>query len=233
MDFFGVLQADRLLFVAPLFLLPIAIALCTDENRYLRRTLAVALLVTVGVGWFGTYARRYYATARFAEPWSSLSADTAGAIQQGAGLISNSPSLFLYLTYDLGKPDSANPDRISQVRPTPPASTSGFSGFLPNPVRNSQVWSADDWKAAGQPTRAYMIWMDAASSRQIRSRWAMRLRRSIRNAAGAWRAIWCAIPLTIGRSASSLNSTRRHGAWRSEYLCQGAAPPATPPELRH
>jgi hypothetical protein len=146
MDFLGVLHADRLLLVAPLFLLPITIALCTDEKRYLRRALTVALVIAVGVGWYGAYTRRYYATARFAEPWSALSAETAGAIQQGAGLVSNSQSIFLYLTYDLAK------------------SGSGFSGFLPDAPHTSQVWSADSWKAAGRPIQPYMIWMNAAGS---------------------------------------------------------------------
>jgi hypothetical protein len=146
MGFLGVLHADRLLLVAPLFLLPITIALCTEENRYLRRSLTVALVIAVGVGWYGAYTRRYYATARFAEPWPGLSAETAGAIQQGAGLVSNSQSLFLYLTYDLAM------------------SGSGFNGFLPEAPHTSQVWSADSWKAAGRPIQPYMIWLNAAGS---------------------------------------------------------------------
>ncbi len=150
MDLFGNLQAEYLQLVAPLFLLPVAVVLCTTENRYLRRVLVGALLIAAAVGWTGAYTRRYYATARFVEPWAGLAAETAGAVQQGAGLVSNSPSLFLYLTYDAVKTGS------------PPVL--GFPGFLPNTVRNPRIWNADEWKAAGRPAQPYMIWIDAAAS---------------------------------------------------------------------
>jgi hypothetical protein len=206
MDFLGVLHADRLLLVAPLFLLPITIALCTDEKRFLRRTLTVALVIAVGVGWYGAYTRRYYATARFAEPWSGLSAETAGAVQQGAGLVSNSQSLFLYLTYDLAKAGS------------------GFNGFLPEAPHNSQVWSADSWKAAGRPIQPYMIWMNAAGSSDsdsmgeaaasLDSQCGGRVARYlVRDPAYDWKR----------RFLPQLNAT----PWRIEirqYLCGGTAP---------
>ena len=148
MDLGGALQPPRLLLVAPFFLLPVAVAFNATKKTTLRRSMLVALLVASGIGWYGTFARRYYATGSFAEPWPGLAAETAGALQQAGSVISNSQPFFVYLTYDLGGPTSAGDQALS---------------FFPELPSNGHVWSADSWQAAGRPLSPYMIWIDALS----------------------------------------------------------------------
>ena len=145
MDLLGVLQTRQLLLVAPWFLLPIAVALGSVENAYQRRALVFSLILISGIGWYGAYIRRYYAIADFQEPWPVLAADAAGAVREDATVIGNSPQFFLYLTYALQEP--------------PSASSSRFSGFLPDAARQPEVWSIDGWEAAGRPVRPFMLWV--------------------------------------------------------------------------
>ena len=75
----GALSAESLLLVAPWFLLPAAVAIGTTHTSLWRRAMAVSLAVVAGIGWYGVFARVYYATPRFTEPWGDL------AVEAGSG----------------------------------------------------------------------------------------------------------------------------------------------------
>jgi hypothetical protein len=150
MDLLGVLHSKQLLLVAPWFLLPIAVALCSIENRFQQRALVLALVIIGGIGWYGAYNRGYYSTAEFSEPWPTLAADAAGAVREKVTVISNSPQFFLYLTYALQQPQAASPEP--------------FAGFLPKTVRNPEVLSIDDWEAAGRTVQPFMLWISGTSA---------------------------------------------------------------------
>jgi hypothetical protein len=141
----GILMTRHLLLIAPWMLLPFATALGTCPKIELRRVFAVALLIAGGFGWFGVYKREYYATPRFYENWSNFADEAAGNMATGAGIISNNPSFFFYLTYAL------------KVPPSP--GTWRFAGALPSDVRAPNVWSPEDWIAAGYPQRPQMFWV--------------------------------------------------------------------------
>ena len=135
--------ADRLLLVAPWFLLPIAIALGTIEPRAVQRALLICLVVIGGIGWFGTYSRIYYAASDFFEPWLGLAAGAAGAVHEGAGVISNSEPFFFYLTYALAEP------------PAEPGLAWRYLGSLPDTIRDPHIWSPAGWEAAERPIPPY------------------------------------------------------------------------------
>jgi len=141
----GILDTKRLLLIGPWVLLPFSTAISSTSRPLLRRALAVSLLVAAGLGWFGVYSRRYYAAPRFFEPWAQLADEEAGNLATGAGIIGNNPSFFFYLTYALKVPPSPEGWR--------------FRGALPYDTQAKNVWGAEDWIAAGHPTRPQMIWI--------------------------------------------------------------------------
>jgi hypothetical protein len=149
----GILITKRLFLVAPWVLLPIAVAVGTDMPRRARFGLAVALLAVGGIGWFGIYSRHYYSAMRFLEPWPRIAQDAANKIQESdATVISNSPSFFFYLTYDL---------RAIETGPK-----SQFAGLLPDDVRHPHVTSADEWLASGHPVAPLMIYVRGVADPQ-------------------------------------------------------------------
>ena len=89
----GALSAESLLLIAPWLLLPAAVAIGTTHTRVWRRVMALSLVVVAGIGWYGVFARVYYATPRFIEPWGDL-AVAAGSLaaRQGGVTIGNDPS---------------------------------------------------------------------------------------------------------------------------------------------
>ena len=97
----GRLSSESLLLAAPWFLLPAAVAIGTTHTSVWRRVMAVSLAVVAGIGWYGVFARVYYATPIFIEPWGDLAVEAGSAIRQGGVVVGNDPSFFLYLTYAL------------------------------------------------------------------------------------------------------------------------------------
>jgi hypothetical protein len=140
----GALSAESLLLIAPWFLLPAAAAIGTTHATLWRRAMAVSLAVVAGIGWYGAFARVYYATPRFTEPWGDLAVEAGSGARRGAIIIGNDPSFFLYLTYAL---------RV------PPATPWRFAGSLPTVVQDQQVWGPDAWQAAGHPFGAAVLWV--------------------------------------------------------------------------
>jgi hypothetical protein len=140
----GALSAESLLLIAPWFLLPAAVAIGTTHATLWRRAMAVSLAVVAGIGWYGAFARIYYATPRFTEPWGDLAVEAGSGARQGGMVIGNDSSFFLYLTYAL---------RV------PPATPWRFAGSLPTVVQDQQVWDPDAWQAAGHPFGAAVLWV--------------------------------------------------------------------------
>lgn len=143
------LQPDRLLLLAPWFLLPLAVALGTIEKPQWRIPMAFAMAGVAAIGWYGVLNKRYYAEPTFFEPWSSVSQDAADALRGGSGVISNDQSFFLYLTYAL--------------KPVLPNSSSRFSGFLPRDIRYPLVWDPAEWENAGRPKPDGVLWIRGSS----------------------------------------------------------------------
>ena len=142
----GALDNTHLLIVAPWFFLPLAVALGKPERPFLSRFLVLALVVAAGVGWYGIYNRRLYASPRFLAPWPAIASEAASALNDGSGVVANNPTFFLYLTYVLQPPPGG----------TGPAGGPAwrFFGSLPDGVRIEGIWSADQWLAAGRPLRS-------------------------------------------------------------------------------
>jgi hypothetical protein len=140
----GRLSSENLLLAAPWFLLAAAVAIGTTHTSVWRRVMAVSLAVVAGVGWYGVFARVYYATPIFIEPWGDLAVEAGSAVRQGGVVVGNDPSFFLYLTYALRLPQST-PWR--------------FVGILPSLVQDQQVWGPDEWQAAGRPLPPAVLWV--------------------------------------------------------------------------
>ena len=144
----GILAPRRLFFAAPWMVLAIAVAIGSIESRWARPSLAVALLLIGGLGWYGIYSRRSYSAPQFLEPWAQLAGDDAGKIQTGAAVVSNSRPFFLYLTYAL-QPPSASLQPI-------------LVGLLPDFAVQPAVKTAPQWLSAGHPMSPTMIWIHGA-----------------------------------------------------------------------
>jgi len=146
MSLLGILNARRLLLIAPWLLLPIGVAIGSNiEKRFIRLALAAALVILTGLGWYGIYSRRYYSAPRFVEPWQQVSGDAADRIHNGATVISNSPSFFFYLTYAMQVPNQTGPWTLV--------------GLLPYQVRDAHVFSPEEWIIAGRPLTPKMLWI--------------------------------------------------------------------------
>ena len=141
----GILYPRRLFLVAPWFLLAIAAAVGSIENRYWRSGMALCLGLITAVGWYGFYARRFYATPRFFEPWETIAQDAADTVRSGGLVIGNNPSFMFYLTYALQIPESPSGFR--------------FSGIVTEAIKHPQVWQAEDWEQAGRPLRPNVFWV--------------------------------------------------------------------------
>ena len=141
----GILYPRRLFMVAPWLLLAIAAGIGTIGNRYWRSGMALCLGLVAAIGWYGFFARRYYATPRFFEPWESVAQDAADTVRNGGLVVGNNASFFLYLTYALQIPES------------PPGFR--FSGIVTGAVKHPQVWQPEPWEQAGRPVRPHVIWV--------------------------------------------------------------------------
>jgi hypothetical protein len=141
----GILYPRRLFMVAPWFLLAIAAGIGAIENRYWRSGIALCLGLVAATGWYGFYARRFYATPRFFEPWQAVAQEAADTVRGGGLVIGNNPSFFFYLTYALQVPESPSGFR--------------FSGIVTETIQYPQVWEAEDWEHAGRPLRPNVLWI--------------------------------------------------------------------------
>jgi hypothetical protein len=101
MDVLGILGTKRLLLISPWLLIPIGVALGKTAGAH-RRTLAGLLAAIFLAGWIGIGLRKYYSAPRWVEPWRQVAASAADSWRNGAIVMSNSPTFFLYLSYDLG-----------------------------------------------------------------------------------------------------------------------------------
>jgi len=139
----GILKTKYLLLISPWVLLPVGVAIESAKPRWATFTLAAALLVIGGAGWYGVYSRRFYSAPRFLEPWQEVAGDAAAKIHDGATVIADHPSFLVYLTYILKAPSQNG--------------TWKFEGMLPDSVKYPGVFSPQSWLAAGHPTSGKMI----------------------------------------------------------------------------
>ena len=140
----GILKTKYLLMISPWVLLPVGVAIETAKPRWATFTLAAALLIVGGVGWYGIYSRRYYSAPRFIEPWQEVAGDATAKIRGGATVIADHPSFLFYLTYDLRVP----PQKSGPWK---------FEGVVTDTVSDPRVYSPEGWLAAGHPTMGDMM----------------------------------------------------------------------------
>ncbi len=146
----GLINTKRLLLVAPWLLLALAIAVSAPGAW--QRAHVVALACVAAVGWFGIVARDYYAAPRLVEPWAGVGANAASAVQSGAVVVSNSPSFFFYLTYDL--------DRLAGQRDPV------FRGVYPERRTHAQVFAPDQWLRGGRTLAPRLLLVKGVSDPQ-------------------------------------------------------------------
>jgi hypothetical protein len=139
----GILYPRRLFMVAPWFLLAIAAGIGRIEKWYWRSGIALCLGVVAATGWYGFFARRYYATPRFFEPWGSVAQDAADVVRNGGLVVANNSSFFFYLTYALQIPESP--------------SGFHFSGIVTEAIKHPQIWEPEQWGQAGRPVRPNVL----------------------------------------------------------------------------
>lgn len=139
MTLLGIAIPKRLLFISPWLLLAIGIALGANSNRLVRGTLMAALAVTSSVGWYGIFARRYYAAPHWLEPWELVARRAALVVHDQGIVIGDNPSFFFYLSYML-------PSKSSLT-----FQDHGFVGYLPNSIQTQRVYDDPQWNDAGRP----------------------------------------------------------------------------------
>ena len=144
MSLLGIVGTKRLLLISGWLLLPVACAVANRQRRKLRAILVLSMAVVAAVGWFGVISRRHYATAHFLEPWAQIARDAAGAVNEGAMVVSNSPSFLFYLNYSL---QSEHPRAASSPR------------LLPGWVRHPRVFGVKEWNEASHPTRPFVLFI--------------------------------------------------------------------------
>ena len=206
------LQPDRLLLVAPWFLLPLAVALGTIEKSQWRIPMALAMAGVAAIGWYGVLNKRYYADPDFFEPWNNVAPDAADALRGGSGVISNDESFFLYLTYAL--------------KPVLPNSSSRFNGLLPTEVRYPLVWDPAEWENMGRPKPNGVLWIRGSSSPD---------ELTAMNNAGDWLSDHCGDRITRFLARDPAYTWKQRSvpnfsgpSWRIEirqYTCGQALPP--------
>ncbi|HEY2646767.1 MAG TPA: hypothetical protein VGI34_07320 [Candidatus Acidoferrales bacterium] len=190
---FGILSSGRWLLAAPWLLFPIAVAIASIESRWARPTMAVALLLIGGIGWYGIYARRFYSAPQFLEPWAQVAADAAAKIQTGANVVSNSDSFFLYLTFAL--------------RPPSNSTDVNFAGLLPDTLRHSGVKSAQQWLSSDHSRVPTMIWIHSSGDPATE---------------GPMNAVAGELDHSCGSRISRLMSRDAGFAWRQRFLSQSS-----------
>lgn len=140
----GILVTKRTFFATPWLLLPLGVALGTMSQRLARSVLFGSLVVCGAIGWYGILARNLYAAPHWIEPWETVARRSATTVANGGMVIGNNPSFFFYLTYLLPQ--------------SPIAPYAGrFPGLLPDSVRTANVYTPQQWMAAGRPVRPVVM----------------------------------------------------------------------------
>lgn len=140
----GILVTKRTFFATPWLLISLGVALGTMPQRLARHILLGSLAVCAAIGWYGIFARNLYAAPHWIEPWEGVAGRAAKTVENGGIVIGNNPSFFFYLTYLLPK------------NPIAPYAGS-FRGLLPDSVRTANVYTPQQWIAAGRPLRPVMV----------------------------------------------------------------------------
>ena len=137
------ITTKRALMLTPWLLLALAVAV-TRASTNVRLALLAALALIAVIGWFGTFARRYYAAPHFVEPWQSLRAQVAADWRGGATVISNSGPFLLYMGYATGGPWTTRNWSPETMLYRPPAPRVYQPQFWPGP---RALRSAGDFRA--------------------------------------------------------------------------------------
>jgi hypothetical protein len=143
----GQIGTKRDLLIVPWLFLAVTVTLATLSGRR-KRLMLGAVALAFGLGWFGIFARSYYGTLRFFEPWQEVSHTVAEELRHGAGVVAYHPVFFFHLTYDLGLTQHGKAESLN--------------GLLPAAVRDPRVFSADQFIESGFPMRSKMIYVKAA-----------------------------------------------------------------------
>jgi len=97
----GQIDIKRVLFLTPWLFLAMGLAACSKASRH--PWLASCAIATIVVsGWVGITSGNHYATADLNEPWEKVAKVVAQDARNGATIISENPSFFFYLDYQLG-----------------------------------------------------------------------------------------------------------------------------------
>lgn len=153
MTFVQIGNTKRVLMLSPWLILAIGTSLTFATPQIARRVLVASLMLIAAIGWFGIFSREYYAAPHWIEPWDQLAASAAAKAADGGIVIGNNPSFFFYLTY-----------RLPETNPATRAASNGyFAGFLPLSVRAPNVYTPQQWIAAGRPVNRETLLMDGLS----------------------------------------------------------------------
>lgn len=146
MSVMQIATAERMLMISPWLILAIGTTLATASLPAARRLLAGSLILVGLIGWYGIFARNLYAAPRWVEPWGQVARQAAEVAQNGGIVIGNSPSFFFYLTYLMPS--------------TNPVTNGNYVGLLPVSVRATNVYTPEEWTAAGEPTSQTVVLFD-------------------------------------------------------------------------
>jgi hypothetical protein len=117
MSLLGIVGTKRSLLISAWVVLPVGLCLGTIHPCRWRACLFSSLLVIMGIGWFGTVSRRFYAAPRFIEPWNDVAKQMAGAVRDGGVVIANHPSFFFYLYYELRRQEKGRRLDLARIYP--------------------------------------------------------------------------------------------------------------------
>ena len=98
---FRVFDIKRVLVLLPWPFLAIGLSMIENNSRRpWPSRCAVGVLIIAG--WIGIASGQHYATTNLREPWPKVAQAVAQDVRQGATVISENPSFFFYLDYQLG-----------------------------------------------------------------------------------------------------------------------------------
>jgi hypothetical protein len=97
----GQIDIKRVLFLTPWLFIAMGLATFGSDSHF-RKLASCAVAVIISCGWIGIASGRHYATANLTEPWGKVAQMVARDAEHGATIISENPSFFIYLNYQLG-----------------------------------------------------------------------------------------------------------------------------------
>jgi hypothetical protein len=148
-----VISTKRLLLVSPWLLLPVACAAAKGNRKGQQKILVLSMILIAAVGWLGVLSRRYYAAPHFLEPWAEVATAGARSIEQGAVVVTNSPSFLFYLNYSI-----EDTERSSGVK---------SDRFVPGWVEHPRVFDVEAWNNASHPTRPLVLFVRGVNSELV------------------------------------------------------------------